>query len=65
MKIIAIQNYYDKELKKQIYTGDSYEVSKERAEVIVNANYAKYGGEEDAGKKEAKRHSKRTARKTG
>lgn len=40
MKIRAIQNYFDLQLKKHIKIGDEYEVSEKRANQIIDSNFA-------------------------
>ena len=41
-KIVAIDNYFDKEEQKEVALGDVYEVPMYRAEYIVNKGFAKY-----------------------
>lgn len=38
MKVRALINYKDMELKKDIVVGDEYEVTKERSEVLLKGN---------------------------
>lgn len=38
MKVKAVLNYYDKELKKDITVGEILDVTKERAEVLLKGN---------------------------
>lgn len=40
MKIRAINEYIDTQLKKLVKVGDEYEVSEERGKQIVNAKFA-------------------------
>ena len=37
MKVKATKNYYDKQLKKDVQAGTEFEVSEERAKVLVGA----------------------------
>jgi hypothetical protein len=37
MKVKCIKNYYDKQLKKDIKVGAEFEVTEERANVLVDA----------------------------
>ena len=37
MKVKAIKNYYDKQLKKDVKAGEEFEVNEERANILVSA----------------------------
>lgn len=37
MKVKAIKNYFDKQLKKDVEAGKEFEVSEERANILVSA----------------------------
>ena len=40
MKIKAIKNYYDKQLEKDIKIDEIYDVSEERAQLIIGVGFA-------------------------
>ena len=40
MKIKALISYFDKQLNKQIEVGETYEVSEERGQQIIDVKYA-------------------------